>query len=257
MKNQRLLSLRKKAPQIIIGAIAIVIAAYLLIEILEDIVIEGVPITSGPLIGAIMSFVGNVTATIESWGYTGVFILMVLESSSVPIPSEVILPFAGFLASLGQLDFWITVLIATVAGVLGSIIDYYIGLKGVDSLTKHRILGRILFSPSQLSTASRWFEKYGSSMVLLSRLVPGFRTVVSFPAGAVRMSITKFVTYTIAGCFVWNVILVYLGWFLGSHWEQVAGISRYLILATIVAIAIIIIVYVIRIRQKQSRLPVA
>ena len=72
----------------------------------------------------------------QAWGYSGIFGLMLLESSSLPIPSEVILPFAGYLASMGQLDIWITVTLATVAGIAGSLIDYYIGLKGVQSLTE-------------------------------------------------------------------------------------------------------------------------
>ena len=251
MSHQSLEQLRRKAPQLIVAAIAIVIAVYVLFEILEDVVIEGAPVTSGPLISAIISLTRDATAT----GYSGIFTLMLLESSSLPIPSEAVLPFAGYLVSMGQLNLWITVIVATIAGIAGSLVDYYIGLKGVQSLTQHRVLGRVLFSTSQLEIAARWFNRHGAFMVFLGRLIPGFRTVVSFPAGAVRMSLAKFVAFTTAGCLLWNVILIYLGWFLGKNWAEVAGVARYLIIATVVAIVIVVIVYLIKRRQKKAQAP--
>ena len=135
--NQRNGKLRKNAPKLVAAGITIALVVYIVFEILEDIFVEGGSMTSGPLIGAIISLTHNVTNTVQSWGYTGVFVLMFLESSSVPIPSEVILPFAGYLASTGQLNVWITLLLATIAGLAGSIIDYYIGLRGIESLIKH------------------------------------------------------------------------------------------------------------------------
>ena len=243
--------LRKKAPQLIVIGIAIAIVVYLMFEILEDLVIEGVPITSGPLIGAIISLTINVKDTVQSWGYSGIFVLMLLESSSLPIPSEVILPFAGFLISRGILNFWLTTTIATVAGVAGSLVDYYIGLKGVQSLAKHKILGRVILSKTQLEVAASWFNKHGAIVVFLSRLIPGFRTVVSFPAGAVRMKLPRFIAFTTAGCIVWNVILIYVGWYLGKNWSEVAGISRYLILASV--IGVLILVVFLFIRRKRIR----
>ena len=104
----------------------------------------------------------------------------------------------------------------------------------------------------QLEVAARWLNKYGILMVFLDRLIPGFRTIVSFPAGAVRMSMAKFVTFTIAGCLVWNSILIYVGFYLGSNWTEVAGVSRYLILGAIAAVLIIIVIYLI-IRRKRMR----
>ena len=101
VSHRNLEQLRRKAPQLIIAAIAIAIVVYVLFEILEDVFIEGAPMTSGPLISAIISLTHNVTSTVKSWGYYGIFVLMLLESSSVPIPSEVILPFAGYLVSQG------------------------------------------------------------------------------------------------------------------------------------------------------------
>lgn len=248
--NQRMEKLRKNAPKLIIAAIAIALVVYILFEILEDVFIEGAPMTSGPLIGAIIALTHNVTSTVKAWGYSGIFILMLLESSSLPIPSEVILPFAGYLASTGQINVWITLLLATIAGLAGSLIDYYIGLKGVESLTKHKILGRMLLTTNQLDTVGNWFRKNGALTVFVSRLIPGFRTTFSFPAGAARMPLTKFIVYTTAGCLLWNAILIYLGWFLGKNWTEVAGISRYLIIASVAAIVIVIALYLVRRHKK-------
>ena len=244
--------LRRKAPQLIIAAIAIVLAVYLLFEVLEDVVVENASMTSGPLISAIINLTLNVTTTVKAWGYVGVFVLMFLESTSLPIPSEVILPFAGYLASTGQLNIWIIISLSTVAGLAGAIIDYYIGLKGAQSLAEHKVLGKVLFSTNQLEFAGKWFKKNGALTVFISRLVPGFRTTFSFPAGAARMPLPKFIIYTTAGCFLWNLILVYLGYYLGTNWKQVAGISRYLIVATILAVIIIVAIYLIRRRKKMS-----
>jgi membrane protein DedA with SNARE-associated domain len=240
---------------LIVVAIAIIVVVYFVFNFLEDVVIEGGPITGEPIIGVILSITRGVTSTVQAWGYTGIFVLMLLESSSLPIPSEVILPFAGYLASRGQLNVWITVILATVAGLTGSLIDYYIGLKGVQSLAEHKILGRVLLSTNQLEVAGKWFKKNGALTIFLSRLTPGFRTTFSFPAGAARMPLSRFIAYTTAGCLLWNVILIYAGWFLGKNWAEVAGISRYLIIAAVVAIIIVVMVYFVKRRQKDVQTP--
>lgn len=252
--RQRFEWLRRKAPQLIVLAIAIVIVVYLVLDFLEDVVIGGAPVSSEPVISLILSITRGVTSLVQAWGYSAIFGLMLLESSSLPIPSEVILPFAGYLASMGQLDIWITVSLATVAGVAGSLIDYYIGLKGVQALTQNKILGKVLLSQNQLEVAEKWFKKHGSLMIFTSRMIPGFRTTFSFPAGAAKMKLSKFIAFTVAGCFLWNVILVYLGWYLGKNWTQVAGVSHYLIIAAVAAILIVIVVYLFMRRGKKQAL---
>lgn len=244
--------LRRKAPQIFFIAITIAIIIYIVLSILEDVVIEGGPITGGPVIGAIMSLTGNVTQTVKSWGYYGVFGLMLLESSSLPVPSEVILPFAGFLVFKGILNLWLVTFVATVAAIIGSLIDYYIGLKGIEVLTKYKILGKALFSMDQLTFAARWFNKYGAPTIFLARLVPGLRTLISFPAGAAKMKLSKFLVYTTAGCILWNGLLIYLGWFLGQNWNEVAGITHYLIIATVVTMILVITAFLIRRKRKNE-----
>jgi membrane protein DedA with SNARE-associated domain len=255
---QNLGKLRKKAPQLIVIAIAAVIVLYFVIDILDDVVIEGNPATSEPLISFVVAIVHGVTSTIRAFGYPGIFLLMFLETSSLPIPSEVILPFAGYLSFTGQFNSYLVVAFATVAGIFGSLIDYYIGLKGVQSLVKHKILGKVILSTGQLQLAEKWFDKHGSLVVFASRLIPGFRTTSSFPAGAAKMPVKKFLIYTTAGCALWNAILVYLGWYLGKNWTVVAGISQYIILASIAAAVITVVIYLVvrrRNMQEQKRLP--
>jgi membrane protein DedA with SNARE-associated domain len=251
--NSRFALLRRKAPQIIVITIIAIIAVYVLFELLADVLIEGAPLTSGPLIGAIVSLMHDVKDTVSSWGYSGIFCLMVLESSSLPVPSEVVLPFSGYLVSVGQLNFWVTVVVATVAALIGSLIDYYIGLKGIEALTKRKILGRALFSEDQLTFASKWFNRYGSLMIFLARFVPGIRTLISFPAGAAKMHLAKFVVITTAGCLLWNTLLIYVGYYLGTNWTEVASISHFILIAVIATSAALVVVYLVMRRRKRKR----
>jgi membrane protein DedA with SNARE-associated domain len=244
--------IRRKAPQIIVLTIVIIIIVYFVLSILEDVVIESKPLTGGPVISALFSFISNVTQTVSSLGYYGVFGLMLIESSSLPVPSEVILPFAGFLVFKGLLNFWIVTFVATVAAIIGSLVDYYIGLKGIEVLTKYKILGRALFSMDQLTFAAKWFNKYGAPTIFLARLVPGLRTIISFPAGAAKMKLSKFIIYTTAGCLLWNGLLIYLGLFLGQNWKEVAGITHYLIIATVAAMVLVIAAFLVRRKRKNA-----
>jgi membrane protein DedA with SNARE-associated domain len=250
--NFKALNLRRKAPQIIALAIIITLVGYVSFEFLEDVFIEGAPITSGPLVSAIMSFTHNVKNTVSSWGYPGIFGLMILESSSLPVPSEVILPFSGYLVSTEQLNFWVTLTVATVAALIGSLVDYYIGLKGIEALTRRKVLGRVLLSMDQLTYAGQWFSKYGSWAIFLGRLVPGIRTLISFPAGAAKMPLAKFLAFTAAGCILWNSVLIYVGYYLGKNWVEVASVSHYILIAVVAALAVIAVTYFVRRQRKRK-----
>ena len=179
--SSKFAQIRKKAPLLIVIAIAIILCAYVILEILADTFVKGIHILhpNSKLLGIWRRFRLNDT-----------------EASSLPIPSEIILPFAGYLVSSGHLDFWITLIVATIAAIAGSLIDYYIGLKGVQALTKYRLLGRAIVSENQLKVAANYFSKYGSVMVFVGRLIPVVRTLISFPAGAVRMPLAKFISPT-------------------------------------------------------------
>jgi membrane protein DedA with SNARE-associated domain len=256
VSQQRLQGLRRKIPQLIVAAIIVAVVLVALLEILEDAFLEGAPNSSGPftvIVNGIVSLTKNVTATVKSWGYAGVFGLMLLESSSFPIPSEAILPFAGYLVSLGQLNLWVAIGVSTVAGIAGSLIDYYIGLKAALVLAKHHILGKVFFTPNQLVVSVRWFDKYGAVVVFFSRLIPVFRTIVSFPAGAVKMPIAKFIVYTTAGCLIWNGVLIYVGYWLGSKWQEVAGISHDIIVAAGVAVVVGLVGFLVWHRIRANR----
>jgi membrane protein DedA with SNARE-associated domain len=256
LKSHRKIGLKGKTPQLLLIAIVAIAVVIILLETLEDTVIEG-----GSFAGTRVAIIWNamialtqgVTTAVSSWGYPGVFLLMLLEASSLPIPSEVILPFAGFLVSTGKLDVWVTIIVATLAGIAGSLIDYYIGRKGTDLLSRRRILDRLLFDKKRLEMAAAWFLKYGAFTVFLSRMIPGFRTLVSFPAGAVKMSLWKFVAYTTGGCLVWNAFLVFTGVYLGTNWRAVASISRYLIIGVVAVTLVVLVVFLIRRKLRTQR----
>jgi membrane protein DedA with SNARE-associated domain len=238
-------NLRRRAPLLIFLAIAIALVIYVAFEILVE-----PSWTDGPLISTVMYFTKNVTQTISSWGYIGIFGLMIIEASSFPIPSEIILPFSGYLVSQELLNLWATILTATLGALVGSFIDYYIGLKGYQAITKYRLFGRSLCSESQLQTAVTWFTRYGPLMVFGARLVPVFRTIISFPAGAVRMPLAKFSAYTITGSAIWNALLIYVGYYLGNNWAKVAGIANYLVIVAIIAIAALATYLIIKRRRR-------
>jgi membrane protein DedA with SNARE-associated domain len=170
-------------------------------------------------------------------GYAGIFVLMLLEAAALPIPSEIVLPFAGYLVSQGTLSFWPVVIFSTIAALIGSFIDYYLGWRLGSRLATGN--SRLPFvNPDHLGRVKSWFERYGGVAVALFRLMPAARALISFPAGAYRMGRLKFVVFTLIGCLSWNIALVFLGWQLGSLWGAVVGLFRYI---NIVAYSLIII----------------
>ncbi len=162
-------------------------------------------------------------------GYLGVFIAMTIESAMIPLPSELILPFAGFLvsdpASIEPItgsawNFWIVVIVGTLGNTAGSLIAYAIGAWGGRPFLE-RYGKYILIRPHDIELADRFFERWGAPTVFFSRLLPIVRTFISFPAGVVRMPIGKFVVYSTAGAFLWSLLLVYAGTVLGANWTQI------------------------------------
>lgn len=244
--------LRKKAPKLIIIAIAIALCVYVLLEILAYVLLMGVPLTSTPIANVILTVTQGINRIISSWGYVGLFVFMLL-ASAFPIPSEVILPFAGYLVYRGEFIFWLTVVVSTIAAVVGALINYYIGLKGIEVLTKYRILGRHIFSASQIKVAAGWFNKYGVAMVFFGHMVPVIKTVISFPAGAVKMPLTKFVVYTGAGSLIWNVLLIYGGYYLGSRYSDIAGVLDYLLIIVVITLIAAGSGFLIRRRNRKRK----
>jgi len=160
-----------------------------------------------------------IIATISALGYSGIVLLMAIESACIPLPSEIIMPFSGYLVSTGQMNLWAVAVAGAVGCVLGSLIAYWVGMYGGRPLIER--YGRyILLSRHDLDLADRWFAKYGEMIVFVSRLLPAIRTFIAFPAGVARMNLTKFVIYTFAGSLPWCLGLAYVGQKLGEQWNR-------------------------------------
>lgn len=165
-------------------------------------------------------FLHQVTVVISIMGYWGVGVGMAIESANIPLPSEVILPFGGYLVYAGRLDFWGTVMAGTVGGTIGSIGSYLLGLKGGRPflIRYGRYIG---INEHKLAMADGWFARYGEATVFFTRLMPIIRTFISLPAGIARMNFVRFVIYTFLGSLPWSILLVYAGYALGQNWQAI------------------------------------
>ncbi len=159
-----------------------------------------------------------VTSYVASWGYWGVGVLMAFESCNIPIPSEIILPFGGYLVSTGQLKFFPAALAGAVGGTVGSVVSYYIGLFGGRPLLL-RYGKYIGLTSGILHRAEDWLLRYGEATAFFSRLLPGIRTFISLPVGAARIRMIPFIVYTFLGSLIWALLLTYCGFLLGDNWE--------------------------------------
>jgi membrane protein DedA with SNARE-associated domain len=160
-----------------------------------------------------------IVATISALGYGGIVLLMAIESACIPLPSEIIMPFSGYLVSTGELNLWGVAIAGAIGCVLGSLVAYWVGMYGGRPFIEK--YGRyILLSRHDLDIADRWFAKYGEVIVFVSRLLPAIRTFIAFPAGVARMNLTRFVIYTFAGSLPWCLALAYVGQKLGEQWDQ-------------------------------------
>src|SRR5436189_1458530 len=161
---------------------------------------------------------GIIVAIISTLGYSGIVLLMAIESACIPLPSEIIMPFSGYLVSTGQMNLWLVALAGAVGCVLGSLVAYWVGMKGGRPLIEK--YGRyVLISHHDLDLADRWFARFGEIIVFASRLLPAVRTFIAFPAGVARMNLKRFVIYTFAGSLPWCLGLAYVGQKLGEQWE--------------------------------------
>ncbi len=160
-----------------------------------------------------------IISVISNTGYFGVAFLMALESACIPIPSEIIMPFSGFLVWEGRFIFWQVVVWGAVGNLIGSIVAYLAGFYGgrpfIQKFGKY-----FLISGHDLELADGWFKKYGQGAVFFSRLLPVVRTFISLPAGIARMDFKKFCFYTFLGSLVWSFFLAYAGLILGNNWEN-------------------------------------
>ena len=187
-----------------------------------------------------------ITNFIGDYGYLAVFLLMVLESACIPIPSEVTMLFGGALASASfagagqELDLVTVALVGTAGNLVGSWLAYWAGAAGGRPLIDR--FGRyVLVLPHEVDRAHEWFERRGELAVFVSRLLPVIRTFISLPAGVARMPFWRFTVYTVLGCLPWTFALAWLGYLLGENWTKVEDILQpvaWAIAAAVVAVAV-------------------
>ncbi|MFH0955816.1 MAG: DedA family protein [Candidatus Falkowbacteria bacterium] len=169
----------------------------------------------GKIIEILTVFIIN---TISSWGYFGVGALMAIESACIPLPSEIIMPFAGFLAAQGKFSLFGVALAGALGCVAGSVVAYAVGIWGGRSFIEK--YGKyVLISHHDLAIADKFFYKYGSGAIFFSRLLPVVRTFISLPAGIAKMNFSKFVVYSFLGSLPWCYALAYIGKKLGDNWD--------------------------------------
>lgn len=197
---------------------------------------------------------GWIIALISASGYAGVVFLMAIESAGVPAPSEVIMPFSGYLVSQGTFNIWMVAIAGTLGNLLGSLLAWWIGYKGGRPLIEK--YGKyILLRHHELDLADRFFERHGKLTVFVGRLLPVVRTYISFPAGIAKMDLKQFSLYTVAGAFPWSLGLAYVGVRLGEHWETIKQYTRGLDVAVVIALVLVLIWWFVRKRYKRVPQP--
>ena len=191
---------------------------------------------------------------VAAHGLTAIFVLMVLESACIPIPSEATMLFAGFNVSEGHYSLIAVTLVGTAANLAGSWIAYAVGYYGrVDLLEKH---GRKLhIKPSHLEWADRWFQRHGDATVFFTRMLPVIRTFISLPAGVARMPFWRFTAFTVAGCLPWVFLLAFIGKQVGANWEKWKDSLHYVDYAVVALVVIGIVVLIVRNRRERGKRP--
>ncbi len=190
-----------------------------------------------------------VVAYIVALGYWGIGLGMAIESANVPLPSEIILPFGGYLVSTDELRFWGVVLAGTVGGTVGSVFSYALGAWGGRPLVLR--YGRYAgVSAQKLNIADQWFARYGEATVFFTRMMPVVRTFISLPAGISRMHFRRFVIYTFLGSLPWSIALTYVGYQLGENWQSLKPFFHRLDLLVVGVLAITVLYFGFRTKQR-------
>jgi len=191
---------------------------------------------------AITEYITLLVDIFAQLGYPGIFVLMVMESATLPVPSEIVLPLGGYLVYQGRLEFWSVVAVATLGSLIGTMVDYGIGYYlGRPAVLRY---GRIVrFSHERLETTERWFSRHGTLL----------RTLIAFPAGMVRMEPKKFLAFSAVGILVWDIALVYVGFLAGQNSAQISGIlESYFLPLGLASIAILAIVAYRSLRKRPN-----
>lgn len=185
--------------------------------------------------------VGWVVDVVSAFGPLGVGALLVLETVFPPIPSEIVLPLAGYLASRGQMSFALALLSSSLGALVGGLVLYGLG-RVLGAARLDTFLRQIpLMEQPDLDRARGWFERHGTAAIFFGRFVPAVRSLISLPAGTERMSVLRFSVYTLAGSAVWNLGLLSAGYLLGRQWRSMEQYSSYLNAAVYVALAVVLV----------------
>lgn len=191
-----------------------------------------------------------IIGVISSIGYGGIVLLMAIESACIPLPSEIIMPFAGFLVFKGEMTLWVVALAGAFGCVLGSIPAYYLGMYGGRPLVEK--YGKwVLISPKDLDWADHAFAKHGEIIIFVGRMLPAVRTFIAFPAGVARMNMSKFIIYTFVGSLLWCWLLAYAGMKFGQHWEYLK-VYFHEFHYVIIALGVIFLVWYVRRHFKHA-----
>jgi membrane protein DedA with SNARE-associated domain len=186
---------------------------------------------------------GYITAFIDKTGYASVFVMMVMESMVFPIPSEAVMPFAGFLIAESRFSFAGVIIISTFGSIIGSLISYWIGRYGgkpfIDRFGKY-----LLLNEHDLAITEKFFGKHGDITILICRFIPVIRHLISIPAGTGRMNLLKFSLYTIIGAGLWNTFLTVCGFYLRKNWETVMEYSRFVDIAVLLILIGLVVLFV-------------
>lgn len=187
-----------------------------------------------------------ISGLIYQYGIGAIFVLMTAESALIPIPSEITMPFAGFLAGVGKMNFWLAVFVGATGNLVGSLLAYWLGyVKGEEWVRiAIRKWGRwLLIREEEFDKAKDWFGKYGQGVTFVSRLLPVVRTFISLPAGIAKMNLPLFSLLTFIGSFFWSGVLAYMGLKLGQNWLSIEPYFRKFQLAIIILILAGLIFY--------------
>ena len=189
---------------------------------------------------------------IDGWGYYAVAILMALENACIPIPSELILGFAGYMIYAGRMTFTMAMVAGMVGGMAGSYFAYYVGHYGgrpfVDRYGKYFFVKK-----SHVDIAQEWFDKYGIKAVFFSRMLPVVRTFISLPAGFAHVDMKQFFFYTFLGSLPWTALILFIGMLLGEGWKVMMEVGHEISLAVAAAIVIICIVLYVQYKRKKKK----
>lgn len=189
-----------------------------------------------PLLETILKPVTSfVLSVISTWGYAGIVVCMTIESACIPLPSEIIMPFSGYLVTTGRFTLWAVALAGAVGNVLGSWIGYWLGSVGGRPLAE-RLSRWHVVRVEEYDRADRWLQHHGLQVAFWTRLVPIVRTFVSFPAGAARVPIARFTLYTFIGSYIWSFVLAWVGAKFGEHWESIREVWRGFDIAVLIAL---------------------